>query len=107
MGDYRFHYSMEKPKQVNAIRNATDARYAALAIRRRLEDVARMVAANPNLVRLVTGDGGDQMAFWYDNGREVTYNVSAAERKIAEIQRVFPEAMKSRSGQILELPILR
>ncbi len=88
------------------IQNAQGARYAALAIRKRLEDVARTAAENPNLVRLATGDGGDTIAFWYSGPGEQSYNVSAAQKEFAAILKAYPNALKSRSGHVLELPMI-
>lgn len=89
-----------------AIKTSSEARYSALAIRRRLDEVARMAMANPGLVRVATGDGGDRLLFWYEDGQERQYNVSVAQRQLADIQRMHPEALRSRSGaSLVELPL--
>ncbi len=90
---------------MTSVKNSTDARYAALAIRKKLGEVASMVASDPSLVRVAVGDGGDKIVFWYANGAEIHHNVSAAERKLAEITKAYPDALKSRSGKLFELPI--
>lgn len=90
-----------------------EARYAVLNLRRRLGDINAMVQRDPSLVRVATGDGGDQVVFWYVNGGEVNYNVSAAQRQIAALQQQFgPDLLRSRSGKVaqevkMELPVAR
>ncbi len=89
------------------IRNDTDARHVALTIRRRMDDVAKMASSNPGLVRIATGDGGDKVLLWYEDGREISYNASAAQRQLADIHRTYPRALRSRSGaSLVELPII-
>ncbi len=86
------------------------ARYQALAIVRRLNDVGGMVKRDPARVRVATDGDGNRVAFWYAGGREVNFNVTEAERKLNELVRVHgSDVLKSRSGRIadvrVELPI--
>lgn len=83
-----------------------EARYAAQALRRKLEEVVKMLRQNPQLVRVAAGDGGDRVAFWYGQSGETRYNLSAAERQLAAILKQYPDALTSRSGKIVELPIV-
>ncbi len=86
-----------------------DAKQTIVSIRKRIDTVASMRSRNPNLVRMATDQNGDQIAFWYaPDGKELNYNMSAAQRKINDLVKVHgPDILKSRSGQMvkIELPI--
>ncbi len=86
--------------------NGPQARYEALSIQRRLRELEKMMARDPSLVRMAVGDGGDRYVFWYDNGREAHYNVTHAAQRLTELQQQFPDALKSRTGAAIELPLL-
>ncbi len=89
--------------------NPNEARQTATAIRRRLQQVSDMRQRDPNLVRIATDPSGDKIAFWYaQDGKELNYNVSAAQRKVNELAAQHgSDILKSRTGQIvkIDLPI--
>ncbi len=88
--------------------NFQSARITAQTIRRRLEEIAKAIQANPGLVKIATDARGDQIAVW-NNGSSVEYNISQARRLYDDISKAFPDAVKTRSGQPLriELPFVR
>lgn len=91
---------------MNNVRDFKSARFTILAIQRRLDEIARIVQANPGLVRIARDASGDQIAFW-NNGSAVEYNISKARRLYTDIAKAYPNAVKSRSGEVLriELPL--
>ncbi len=73
------------------------ARATALSLFKSLERVAQLSAANPGLVRMATDGNGDRVAFWNDGTALREVNISLTQRRIAEIQKHYPDALKSRS----------
>ncbi len=85
-----------------------EARYTALSLHRRMEEVAGMIKRDPALVRVATDANGDKVAFWFTQGREIAFNLSAAQRKIKDLVALHGSDIgKSRSGKTitLDLPI--
>lgn len=84
-----------------------DARYTALAIRRRLDDIGAMVRRDPSLVRMAQDSGtGDRIYFWYSNGQEIRYNVSEAKKELdVLISKYGLNILKTRSGQMMDFRI--
>lgn len=84
-----------------------DARARALAYRKRIDDVNRMMRDQPSLVRVATDGSGDHIAFWYSAGKDMTYNLSEAQRRIDELVKQFgPSLLQSRRSTLpLGLPI--
>lgn len=79
-----------------------DAKHAATLIRRRLDEVSTQARRNPALVRVVTGNNGDQIAMWYaDDGTSREYNLSDAQRRLGDlVAKHGTGILKTRSGQV-------
>lgn len=79
-----------------------NAKHVATNIRKRLDEVSTMVRRDPALVRVVTGNGGDQIAMWRaEDGTGREYNVSAAQRQLSGLVEVHgQEILRTRRGQI-------
>lgn len=92
---------------MNNVRDTQSARATALQIVRRLDEIQRLSASAPGLVRMATDGNGDSVVFWNNGTASMEYNVSAAQRRLAAIAHTYPDALKSRSGQALkiELPL--
>ncbi len=93
---------------MKSVTDSASARAAALTIVRRLDDIQRLVKSAPGLVRTATDGHGDSIAFW-NSGTPMEYNLSLAQRRLAEIARAYPDALKSRSGKEfrIELPFAK
>ncbi len=93
---------------MNHVADSRSARAAAQGILRSTERIAQLAKSNPGLVRVAMYASGDRVAFWND-GASREFNLSLAERQLAELARMFPEALRSRSGAPLsvrvELPL--
>lgn len=87
--------------------NFADARARAVSLKKRVDEINRMLRDQPNLVRVATEVNGDRIAFWHSAGRDMTYNLSEAERRIAELVKQFgPTLLQSRRSNLpLELPL--
>jgi len=87
------------------VRDARTAKATVLIIRRKLDDIKRLSAAAPGLVRVATGERGDTIVFWNSGSTAMEFNASEAQRMIDSIARSFPEALRTRSGQLIDFRI--
>lgn len=88
------------------VNNAQSARATAIQIVRRLDEIQRLSTSAPGIVRVATDGNGDRIAFWNSGTASMEYNLSAAQQRLAAIAKAYPDALKSRSGQMIQLPLI-
>ncbi len=87
------------------MRDSRSAKATVMLIRRRLDEIRRISAISPGLIKIATGERGDRIAIWNSGQQAMEFNVSEAQRMLDSISRSFPEALRTRSGQVIDFRI--